>query len=211
MRCCLPSMCLLTASCRAQDGAAVRLLWATAAWRAADRLRAYDPELHQALLEEALDQLALMGEAEQRSPEASLRRADILRDLGREQEAWRVFADAQQRDPRAAAVQRDWAKALARSGRDREAVAKLEEAVRYAPDDAWLRFELGAAYRRAAREEHAIAALRRATQLDARLHCAFAEWGRALESLGRVEAARRRFAQAARLRGDQPDCRWPAP
>lgn len=57
----------------------------------------------------------------------------------------------------------------------------------------------------------AIDAFREATRRDGRLHCAFEEWGRALEAIGRIEAATRRLERAARLRGETPHCRWPDP
>lgn len=204
--------CLLDDRCREEDRAHARLIWATAAWRAARRIGAADPERRDVLLDEARDQLERSVGADGRwSVEAMLRQGDVLVDRGRIEEGMGWFARAAQADPRSPAPLRDWAKALARNGRAEEAVTKLVQAAKIAPDDPWIWFELGMARRAVAREEEAIEAFREATRRDARLHCAFEEWGRALESTGRIEAGQRRLQQAERLRGSQPHCPWPDP
>ncbi|MCX8102028.1 MAG: tetratricopeptide repeat protein [Geminicoccaceae bacterium] len=204
--------CLIAAECTAEDRQRARLIWATAAWRAARRIGPSDPERRDALLDEALDQLERAVGADGRWPvEAMLRRGDVLVDRGRTEEGMGWFAKAAQADPRSPAPLRAWAKALARSGRSEEAIAKLSQAAAIAPADPWISFELGMARRAAGRDAEAIEAFREATRRDARLHCAFEEWGRTLESTGRIEAGQRRLSQAERLRGAQPHCSWPDP
>ncbi|MDW8371262.1 MAG: hypothetical protein RMK81_13380, partial [Geminicoccaceae bacterium] len=90
-------------------------------------------------------------------------------------------------------------------------IAKLSRAAAIAPADPWISFELGMARRAAGRDAEAIEAFREATRRDARLHCAFEEWGRALESAGRTEDGWRLQRQAQRLRGSGPHCLWPDP
>jgi tetratricopeptide (TPR) repeat protein len=203
--------CLIEPVCRERDGERAHLLWATAAWRAALRLDERSRDGREALLEEALDRLALARGLDGPSLEAMLRRGDVLAALGRTEEAREAFAEAARRHPGSARPLRDWAKALARAGAPKEAVDKLERAVVLEPENAWIRFELGMAHRAAGREAEAIDAFREATRRDGRLHCAFEEWGRALEAVGRIEAAARRLERAARLRGASPHCRWPDP
>lgn len=201
--------CSIDPNCRARDGARAQILWATAGWRAALRLGERERDRRDALLEDALDRLASAEEPEGPSLEALLRRADLLAALGRGAQAREAFAEAARRHPGSVRPLRDGAKALAREGEAAEAVARLERAVELDPEDPWLRFELGMALRLAGREAEAIAAFRAATRRDGRLHCAYEEWGRALEATGRIEAAARRLEQAAQLRGTRPHCRWP--
>lgn len=206
------NVCLVDARCREEDGAHARLIWATAAWRAARRIRGHDPETAALLVEEGLGQLDRAAWPEGEPPaEAMLRRADLLLERGDRAEAFAWFERAARARPRAAGPRRDWAKALARIGEPERAAAALEEAIALEPRDPWLWFELGKARRAAGRDDAAIEAFREATRLDARLHCAFEEWGRALESTGRVLAGQRRLQQAELLRGSQPHCTWPDP
>jgi hypothetical protein len=70
--------CLIEPLYRERDGERAHLLWATAAWRAALRLDELSRDGREALLEEALDRLALAGGPDGPSLEAMLRRGDVL-------------------------------------------------------------------------------------------------------------------------------------
>lgn len=194
------------AVCEPADRIAAYGTWGEALRRAAARLD--DADTARTLREEAVDKFALARELGRPSVEVLLREADTLFELDPAR-GFARYAELAAERPRDPQVRRDWARRLAQAGRPGEAAERLAEARMHARGDAWVAFEHGMALERAGRGEAAIEAFRAAAQLDGRLHCAFEEWGRTLEGLGRIEAGRRRLERAARLRGEQAHCPWP--
>lgn len=87
--------CRVAPRCGAEDRARARLIWATAARRAARRMGARDSDTGALLIEEALAQLDRAGWPEGREPiEAVLRRADLLWERGEREDAFARFERA---------------------------------------------------------------------------------------------------------------------
>lgn len=203
--------CLLDPRCRSEEAGQAYGLWGEALHRAAIAPGEIDPSERCALLEEALAKLDLAARSGEPALRVALRRARVLLDLDRREEALDDFARIAARHPDSASALREWARALARLGRPQEAAAKLEAALGLAPEDPWIRFELGSALEAAGRAEAARAAFRQAVERDGALHCALEGWARTLAGTEREAERRHLLERARRLRGDQPPCRWPDP
>lgn len=141
--------------------------------------------------DDALEDLARLGEMRPMDPEVWRQRADSLRSLGRIAEAEAAFLESLCLDPALVASMADLGTLYRDAGRHDEALAWLTRAVDQSPADAGLQTLLGAALLAAGRAGEGRQALERAVHINPFDRLAMAYLYVALCRTGDLDAARR--------------------
>jgi tetratricopeptide (TPR) repeat protein len=131
-------------------------------------------------------------------------RGQVLRALGRNEEAVRELRRAVRLDDTLGWAYIELGEGLRRLGRHQEALAALDRALVLAPDDAWAVGTRGQVLRMLGRTEEAVGELRRAALLDPRFPWVYQELANALRHLSRYEEALSALDQALALAPDHP-------
>ncbi|MBN1490085.1 MAG: tetratricopeptide repeat protein [Phycisphaerae bacterium] len=154
---------------------------------------------------EALSAYRMALRLNPRYVDARISAANVLRGLGKADEAIQHAALAVQLDPEAAAAHNNLALALIAVGNPHQALPHAREAVRIEPDDALAHHNLGFALDQAGQHEEAIveygAALVRKPDF-AETHYNLAG---VLETVGRTDEAIRHYREAIRLHPERPE------